>query len=78
MSIYGGLVPLGFTHSKTTETFVLLYSVENSIPHFDPFHNFRFQHIFGVKFVELANFKRKLRNPFLLQNRKVSPRPNHF
>jgi hypothetical protein len=54
MSIYGGLVPLGFTHSKTTETFVSLYSVEDSIPHFPSFHNLCFSHILPVKFVELA------------------------
>jgi len=55
MSIYGGLVPLGFTHSKTTEPFVLLYFIKDSIPHFSPFHNRCFQHIFGAKFVDLSN-----------------------
>ena len=52
MSIYGGLVPLGFTHSKTTDTFVSLYSVIHSIPHFPGFHNFCFQHISRAKFVD--------------------------
>ena len=63
MSIYGGLVPLGFTHSKTTATFVLLYSVKDSIPYFGPFHNLRFPHIFDVNFVKLADLKSKASEP---------------
>ena len=37
MSIYGGLVPLGFTHSKTTETlfyFILLKIAYHTLTHF--------------------------------------------
>ena len=49
--------------SKTTATFVLLYSVKDSIPYFGPFHNLRFPHIFDVNFVKLADLKSKASEP---------------
>ena len=41
----------------SAETFVLRYSVTDRIPHFAPFHNFRFVHISETKFVNLASKK---------------------